>query len=130
MTGQPATPRVDKPEKASATQECECEECEGDATAAQPAASDAGAEVDLLIIGAGASGVGCGVLAAKFGVDPARTLIVERGSSVGASFDKWPGEMRFITPSFNQQAFGMMDLNCEYSCLNSHSVDLNSHPEL
>ena len=88
MTGQPATPRADKPEQASATQECECEECEGDATAAQPAASDAGAEVDLLIIGAGASGVGCGVLAAKFGVDPARTLIVERGSSVGASFDK------------------------------------------
>ena len=33
------------------------------------------------------------------------------GSAVGSTFDKWPAEMRFITPSFNQQAFGMMDLN-------------------
>lgn len=40
-----------------------------------------------------------------------RTLIVERGGAVGSTFDQWPAEMRFITPSFNQQAFGMMDLN-------------------
>ena len=74
-------------------------------------AQDASTDVDLLIIGAGASGIGCGVMAKKFGVDPSKTLIVERGSAVGSTFDKWPAEMRFITPSFNQQAFGMMDLN-------------------
>jgi hypothetical protein len=68
-------------------------------------------DLDLLIIGAGASGVGCGVMAGMFGVDPSKTLIVERGGAVGSTFDKWPAEMRFITPSFNQQAFGMMDLN-------------------
>ena len=68
-------------------------------------------DVDMLIIGAGASGVGCGAMAKKFGIDPARTLIIERGSAVGSTFDRWPAEMRFITPSFNQQAFGMMDLN-------------------
>ena len=68
-------------------------------------------EFDLLIVGAGASGVGCGVMARAFGVDPRKTLIVERGSAVGSTFEKWPAEMRFITPSFNQQAFGMMDLN-------------------
>ena len=72
---------------------------------------DLNADLDLLIIGAGASGVGCSVMAKKFGIDPARTLIVERGSEVGSTFTKWPAEMRFITPSFNQQAFGMMDLN-------------------
>ena len=68
-------------------------------------------EVDLLIIGAGACGVGCGVMAETFGIDPSRTLIVERGSAVGSTFDQWPAEMKFITSSFNQQAFGMMDLN-------------------
>jgi putative flavoprotein involved in K+ transport len=68
-------------------------------------------QYDLLIVGAGASGVGCGAMAKRFGIDPARTLIVERGSAVGSTFDQWPAEMRFITPSFNQQAFGMMDLN-------------------
>ena len=68
-------------------------------------------DVDLIIIGAGASGVGCGVMAKKFGIEPSRTLIIERGSAVGSTFDQWPAEMRFITPSFNQQAFGFMDLN-------------------
>eukprot|EP01047_Picozoa_sp_COSAG01_P049239 COSAG01_NODE_4863_length_4674_cov_3.016175_2_plen_584_part_00 len=72
---------------------------------------DASTEVDLLIIGAGACGVGCGVIAKLFGIDPSKTLIVERGSAVGSTFEKWPAEMHFITPSFNQQAFGMMDLN-------------------
>ena len=68
-------------------------------------------DFDLLIIGAGASGVGCGVMAKKFGIDPKRTMIIERGNAVGSTFEQWPKEMRFITPSFNQQAFGMMDLN-------------------
>ena len=39
-------------------------------------------DLDLLIIGAGASGVGCGVMAGMFGVDPSKTLIVERGGAV------------------------------------------------
>jgi hypothetical protein len=36
-------------------------------------------------------------MAKTFGVDPARTMIVERGSAVGSTFDKWPAEVRFIT---------------------------------
>ena len=72
---------------------------------------DVSTDVDLIIIGAGASGVGCGVMAKKFGIEPSRTLVIERGSAVGSTFDQWPAEMRFITPSFNQQAFGFMDLN-------------------
>ena len=66
---------------------------------------------DLVIVGAGASGVGCGIMAQRFGIDPARTLVLERGAAAGSTFDQWPAEMRFITPSFNQQAFGFMDLN-------------------
>ena len=85
--------------------------------AAEPSAANASMghpdipELDLVILGAGATGVGCGVMGKRFGVAPSRTLILERGSSVGSTFDKWPDEMRFITPSFNQQAFGFMDLN-------------------
>ena len=74
-------------------------------------AADQDQDYDLIIIGAGASGIGCGVMAKEFGVEPARTLIIERGSTVGSTFDQWPVEMKFITPSFNQQAFGFMDLN-------------------
>eukprot|EP01052_Picozoa_sp_SAG31_P030431 SAG31_NODE_3120_length_4655_cov_1.886304_3_plen_158_part_00 len=66
---------------------------------------------DLIIVGAGASGIGCAVMAKEFGVQPGRTLIIERGNAVGSTFEEWPLEMRFITPSFNQQAFGFMDLN-------------------
>eukprot|EP01047_Picozoa_sp_COSAG01_P027894 COSAG01_NODE_1857_length_9044_cov_24.006931_4_plen_1191_part_00 len=69
------------------------------------------ADFDLLIVGAGASGVGCAVQAKLFGIEPSRTLILERGHCVGSSFNSWPAEMRFITPSFNQQAYGFMDLN-------------------
>jgi hypothetical protein len=73
---------------------------EGAATSVeQREATHVSTDVDLLIIGAGASGVGCGVMAKSFGVDPSRTLIVERGSAVGSTFDRWPAEMRFITPS-------------------------------
>ena len=88
----------------------EGEEAEAEA-AATTSKHDASTDVDLLIVGAGASGVGCGVMARQFGFDPDRTLIIERGSAVGSTFEQWPEEMRFITPSFNQQAFGMMDLN-------------------
>lgn len=60
-------------------------------------------DIDLLIIGAGASGIGCAVQAKAFGIEPSRTLIVDRADRIGATFEQWPAEMRFISPSFNQQ---------------------------
>lgn len=65
---------------------------------------------DVIVIGAGAAGVGMGAALRTLGLDAARLLIVDR-ERVGASFDKWPAEMRFISPSFTSNPFGLVDLN-------------------
>ena len=67
-----------------------------------------GKMLDVIIVGAGAAGVGCGVVLKHLGFE--QYTILER-HSVGASFARWPKEMRFITPSFTSNAFGLMDLN-------------------
>lgn len=64
--------------------------------------------VDVAVIGAGAAGVGLGVALRDFGIH--RIAILER-DFVGASFERWPREMRFITPSFVSNQFGWMDYN-------------------
>jgi putative flavoprotein involved in K+ transport len=63
---------------------------------------------DVVVVGAGAAGIGCGVMLQQLGVE--RLVILDR-ERTGASFDRWPEEMRFITPSFTSNAFGMLDLN-------------------
>ena len=70
-------------------------------------------ELDVIIVGAGAAGVGCALMLTKtFGLDPSRVLLVERGEAVGETFRRWPAEMRFISPSFNQQGWtSSFDLN-------------------
>jgi cation diffusion facilitator CzcD-associated flavoprotein CzcO len=65
-------------------------------------------EYDVVIVGAGAAGVGFGVVLHDLGVE--RFIILER-HEIGASFARWPEEMRFITPSFTSNYFGMLDLN-------------------
>lgn len=62
---------------------------------------------DVIIVGAGASGMGVAIVLDKIGID---YLILER-DTVGASFRKWPKETRFISPSFTGNFFGMPDLN-------------------
>ena len=64
-------------------------------------------------VGAGASGVGVALmLTHTFGLSKERVLLVERGEGVGETFRRWPKEMRFISPSFNQQGWtGSFDLN-------------------
>ncbi len=64
--------------------------------------------LDVLIVGAGAAGVGMGVALRHAGVE--RMLLVDR-FGVGASFERWPREMRFITPSFATNSIGMLDIN-------------------
>ena len=60
-----------------------------------------GLDADVVVVGAGASGVGTAVaLTRAFGLDPARVRLLERADAVGASFRAWPEEMRFISPSF------------------------------
>ena len=71
------------------------------------------AGLDVIIVGAGAAGIGCAFsLTQAFGLDPSRVLLLERGEGVGETFRRWPKEMRFISPSFNQQGWtSSFDLN-------------------
>ena len=63
---------------------------------------------DVVIVGAGAAGIGFGVTLRHLGID--NFAILDR-AAVGASFLRWPRQMRFITPSFNGNQFGVLDLN-------------------
>ncbi len=85
-------------------------------------------ELDVIIVGAGAAGIGCAVMLTKtFGLDPSRVLLLERGETVGESFRRWPKEMRFISPSFNQQGWtNSFDLN---SVAHGTSIAYSLHSE-
>lgn len=63
---------------------------------------------DVIVIGAGAAGIGMGITLREFGIN--NLLIVDKGE-VGDSFKHWPQETRFITPSFTTNGFGMPDIN-------------------
>ena len=63
---------------------------------------------DVVIVGAGAAGIGYGVVLKELGLE--RFTILDR-HQVGASFSRWPKEMNFITPSFPSHGFGLLDLN-------------------
>ncbi|MEO0827544.1 MAG: NAD(P)/FAD-dependent oxidoreductase [Cyanobacteria bacterium J06642_9] len=63
---------------------------------------------DVVIVGAGAAGIGCGVVLKELGIE--HFTILDR-HQVGASFSRWPEEMSFITPSFPSHGFGLLDLN-------------------
>jgi len=64
--------------------------------------------LDVAVVGAGAAGVGVGAALRVLGIT--NFALLDR-QGVGATFDLWPEEMRFITPSFTSNAFGMTDLN-------------------
>ena len=64
--------------------------------------------LDAVVVGAGAAGIGVGVALKHAGID--NFLVIDR-HRVGASFDRWPAETRFITPSFPSNSIGMLDLN-------------------
>lgn len=65
-------------------------------------------DYDIVIVGAGAAGIGMAHVLKGLGIK--RLTMLER-HEVGASFLRWPKEMRFISPSFTGNAFGMLDLN-------------------
>jgi len=68
---------------------------------------------DVIIVGAGPSGIGVALMLTRvFGLGADRVLLLERGGAVGETFLRWPKEMRFISPSFNQQGWTKsFDLN-------------------
>ena len=63
---------------------------------------------DVVVVGAGAAGVGAAVALKHAGIE--NFVICER-HTVGASFASWPAETRFITPSYPTNSIGMLDLN-------------------
>lgn len=73
-------------------------------------------DLNVVIVGAGASGVGLGVIFRELKIEG--FALLER-YKVGASFSRWSKETRFITPSFASNAFGLLDLN---------SIALNTSP--
>lgn len=62
----------------------------------------------VVIVGAGPAGLGMARVLRDLAIPDVR--IVER-DRVGASFRAWPQSMRFISPSFPSNAFGLTDLN-------------------
>jgi putative flavoprotein involved in K+ transport len=63
---------------------------------------------DVIIVGAGAAGIGMGGVLSHLGLK--NFAILER-HQIGESFRRWPQEMNFITPSFPSHGFGHLDLN-------------------
>ena len=62
----------------------------------------------VVIVGAGPAGIGLAVALKDFKIPD--VVVLDR-HEVGASFNRWPEEMRLITPSFNSTPFGILDLN-------------------
>ncbi|MBM4269709.1 MAG: monooxygenase [Deltaproteobacteria bacterium] len=69
---------------------------------------DRNEEFDVVVVGAGAAGIGVAVALGKVGV--AKLAVLDR-YDVGASFERWPKHLRFLTPSFPAHGFGLLDLN-------------------
>ena len=64
----------------------------------------------VIIVGAGPAGIGNAVALKHLGLDENDFVILER-DDIGSSLKKWPKEMKFITPSFTGNQFGMVDMN-------------------
>ena len=63
---------------------------------------------DVVVVGGGAAGLGVSIALMHAGIE---NLVVLERHAVGASFESWPAETRFITPSFPTNSIGMLDLN-------------------
>ncbi|MEM9605511.1 MAG: NAD(P)-binding domain-containing protein [Pseudomonadota bacterium] len=67
-------------------------------------------QAKVAIVGAGPAGLGCAVLLKQMGIAKDDLAILET-NVVGSSFERWPNEMRMITPSFPSNGYHQTDLN-------------------
>ncbi|WP_124057385.1 NAD(P)/FAD-dependent oxidoreductase [Vaginisenegalia massiliensis] len=65
-------------------------------------------KLDIVIIGAGAAGIG---LASYLKAQQINQFVVLEKGEIGQNFINWPAETRLITPSFTSNGFGIPDLN-------------------
>ncbi|MEM9066320.1 MAG: NAD(P)/FAD-dependent oxidoreductase [Planctomycetota bacterium] len=65
-------------------------------------------DYDVVVVGAGPAGIGVAVALKDAGIE---NFIVLDRRTIGSSFEAWPAETRFITPSFPTNSVGMLDLN-------------------
>jgi len=65
-------------------------------------------DLDVAVVGAGPAGLGAAIALGTIGAEG--VAVLDR-HGIGASFDRWPAEMRLITPSFTSNAWGPVDLN-------------------
>ena len=64
--------------------------------------------VDVIIVGAGAAGIGMAIELCR--IEDLDFGVLER-DRVGETFRRWPAQTRFISPSFYSNPFGLADLN-------------------
>lgn len=67
-------------------------------------------DTQVIIVGAGPAGLGCAALLKQMQLPKEDLLVLER-DELGATFRRWPKEMRLITPSFPCNGFHQTDLN-------------------
>ena len=67
---------------------------------------------DVIVVDAGAAGVGVGMAHKRFSVE---SIILLERVAADESFRRWPEEMRFITPSFTSNTCGLVNLNAVHN---------------
>ena len=80
---------------------------------------------DVVIVGAGPAGIGIAAMLKELGVQ--EMTVLER-EEVGATFTRWPKEMKFITPSFTTNFYGHLDLNAVVSDTSPAYTLRREHP--
>ena len=62
----------------------------------------------VLVVGAGPAGLGVATALRHAGLND---ILVIDSQCIGSAFRSWPKEMKLLTPSFNSNSFGLVDLN-------------------
>lgn len=90
-----------------------------------PPSSELPDHASVVIVGAGPAGIGMALELNKQGVTD---VLILDARDVGASFQAWPKDTRFLTPSFPANPYGCTDLNTIKAC-RSPGGDLGTeHP--